>query len=75
MLQYADGSDVRVGDAVLIEDGRTQATVVDVVVTQEQMRQTGVNVPGVMLKSAPFGLVYLPSDLLAEDPLYFVSRA
>ena len=64
-----------VGDCVLIENGRTEATVVQVVTTTEQQQEWGVELPGVMLKSAPFGLLYLPTEFLTEEPLQFVSRA
>jgi hypothetical protein len=75
MIEYQDGSAVLVGDCVLIENGRTEATVVHVVATAEQQREWGVELPGVMLKSAPFGLLYLPTEFLADEPLRFVSRA
>ena len=75
MIQYLDGSAIVVGDSVLIENGRTEATVVQVVATAEQQREWGVELPGVMLESAPFGLLYLPTEFLAEEPLQFVSRA
>ncbi len=75
MIRYLDGSAVVVGDYVLIENGRTEATVVQVVTTAEQQREWGVELPGVMLRSAPFGLLYLPTEFLAEEPLQFVARA
>jgi len=75
MFEYGDGSKVLLGDSVLIENGRTPATVVEIVTSREQMQQCGVEIPGVMLKSAPFGLVYLPVKFLLEDPLQFVSRS
>lgn len=75
MIQYLDGSAIVVGDSVLIENGRTEATVVQVVATAEQQREWGVEFPGVMLESAPFGLLYLPTEFLVEEPLQFVSRA
>ena len=73
MLTYPDGSPIRVGD-IVIEDGETEAEVVDVVTTAEHMQHWGVEVPGVMLKTASFGLIYLPVEFLREDSFEFVSR-
>jgi hypothetical protein len=74
MLTYASGAPVQVGDAVLIEHGRTPGTIVEVVETPAQFADLNVSEPGVMVKSAPFGLVYLPVEWLAEDSLEFVAR-
>jgi len=74
MLTYRNGSPVQVGDSVLIENGKTPGTVVEVVESLAEMTGFGVDVPGVMVKSAPFGLVYLPVESLLDDPLQFVAR-
>lgn len=55
MLSYADGSPVQVGDAVTLEDGRTQDVVELVVLTAAQKAETGVEEHGVMLLSPLFG--------------------
>jgi hypothetical protein len=75
MFKYEDGSEVMVGDSVLLEHGRTPGTVELIVVTGEEMKAINVEEPGVMLKSPPFGRVYLPQRSLTEDPLRFVARA
>ena len=75
MLKYSDGSEIQVGDAVLLEHGNTSGIVEIIVSTPEEMRAIGVEEPGVMLRSRPFGRVYLPLLSLAEDPLQFVARA
>jgi len=75
MFKYPDGSDVKVGDSVLLENGRTPGVVEFIVVTPEEMKATNVEEPGVMLKSPPFGRIYLPQWSLREDPLHLVSRA
>ncbi len=72
MLTYPDGSQVCAGDLV-IESGE-EAEVVDVVTTAEHMQHWGVELPGVMLKTASFGLIYIPVEFLREDPLELVSR-
>jgi hypothetical protein len=74
MLTYASGAPVEVGDAVLIEHGRTPGTIVEIVESAAQFADFNVTEPGVMVKSGPFGLVYLPVKWLAEDPLEFVAR-
>lgn len=75
MFLYSDGSEIMVGDSVLIEKGRTPAVVELVVTSDEQMKEIGVEVPGVMLTATTFGLVYLPQWSLEEEPLILVSRA
>ena len=75
MLKYADGSEVMVGDSVLLERGRTPGIVELIVTTAEEMKAITVDEPGVMLKSPPFGRVYLPLSYLSDDPLRFVQRA
>ena len=74
MLTYADGSPIQVGDSVLLEHGQTPGTVELVVVTPAEMEAIGVEVPGVMLLSPPFGRVYLPKWSLQNEPLQFVSH-
>jgi hypothetical protein len=74
MLTYLSGAPIELGDAVLIERGRTPGTVVKVVETPEEMANCNVVEPGVMVESAPFGLVYLPVGTWGDDPLEFVSR-
>lgn len=74
MFKYEDGAAIMVGDSVLLEHGRTPGIVESIVSTAEEMKATNVDEPGVMLKSPPFGRVYLPQWSLLEDPLRFVSR-
>jgi hypothetical protein len=74
MLTYSDGSLIKVGDSVLFEYGQTPGTVELVVFTQPEMQAIGVEEPGVMLLSPPFGRVYLPEWYMQKDPLQFVSN-
>lgn len=73
-LAYEDGSPILVGDRVLHESGRTPAVVEAVAVSALELAAIGVEEPGVMLASPPFGLVYLPAWSLVQDPLKFVAR-
>ena len=63
---------MKIGDSVLIEHGRTPGTITEVI--ESQFKQWNVDEPGVMIKSAPFGLVFLPVSTFNEDPIVFVSR-
>jgi hypothetical protein len=74
MFTYANGSPIRVGDSVLLENGQTPGTVELVVLTLAEMEAIGVEEPGVMLLSPPFGRVYLPEWSLQREPLQFVSH-
>jgi hypothetical protein len=74
MFVYPDGSKIMVGDSVLFERGRTPGVVELIVTSDEQMKDINVEEPGIMLKSPPFGRVYLPLRALEEDPLILVSR-
>ena len=74
MFKYEDGSEVMVGDSVLLEYGRTPGIVELIISTAEEVKAINVEEPGIMLKSPPFGRVYLPHWSLLEDPLKFVSR-
>jgi hypothetical protein len=38
------------------------------------MKDLGVEEPGILLTSPPFGRVYLPVSALEDDPLVLVSR-
>jgi len=73
-MTYTDGSEIRIGDSVRIEHGRTPGTVEMIVETDADMRGLGVDVRGVMLLSPPFGRVYWTVEAMEEDPLIFDQR-
>jgi hypothetical protein len=75
MFKYQDGSDVLVGDNVLIENGKTPGIVDRIITNDEEAKNINVDEVGIMLKSPPFGLVYFSKHWLQQDPLRFVSRA
>jgi len=54
MISYQDGTEMRVGDAVLIEHGRTPGTISELIQVNADFTQWNVTEPGVMIKSAPF---------------------
>ena len=74
MITYADGSSIKVGDSVLLENGQTLGVVELIVLTPPEMQAIGVDEPGVMLRSPPYGLVYLPDWSLQEEPLQLISH-
>ena len=74
MITNHDGKEMRVGDSVLIENGRTPGTVSELIESAAEQKQWNVDEPGVMIKSPPFGLVFLPVSALADDPITFVAR-
>jgi len=65
---------MEVGDSVLIEHGRTPGTISEVISAKDDLANWNVDEPGVMIKSAPFGLVFWPVSQFAEDPIIFVAR-
>lgn len=75
MFKYKDGSEVLIGDNVLLENGNTSGVVDLIVNTEEEVKIFKVAEVGIMLKSASIGLVYLTMRWLEEEPLKFVSRA
>jgi hypothetical protein len=74
MISYHDGTEMMVGDSVLIEHGETPGTITELIQANADFDQWNVDEPGVMIKSAPFGLVFLPVSTFADDSIIFVSR-
>ena len=74
MITYQDGTEVKVGDEVLIEHQSTAGVVLEVIESAAAQKESNVLEPGVMLKSPPFGLVFLPVSSFSEDAPVLVSR-
>jgi hypothetical protein len=74
MITYADGTEMKVGDSVLIEHGKTPAVITLIIESTDDQKECNVKEPGAMLQSLPFGLVFLPASLFSTDPIVFVSR-
>ncbi len=72
-MRYASGELVELGDCVLLEQGRTKGVVQAIIETPEQMAEWGLDEPGLLLASEPFGLVFWPESE-PYDPVIFVSR-
>ncbi len=74
MQRYPDGTPFLVGDHLLIEHGRTPATIEHLIVSGEEMANWGLDEPGLMLLSPPFGRVFWPFETMNHDIPVFVSR-
>lgn len=66
-MQYPCGNPVKVGDAVLIESGRTPGMIEAIIKTADDMSEWQVEEPGVLVKAEPFGLVFWPAS--HSDPV------
>jgi hypothetical protein len=73
MMTYPDGAEMRVGDAVSFENGRAEGTI-EAIVERDHLAEFGVDEPGVMLKSDPFGRVFIPQSLFGPDNVSRVER-
>jgi hypothetical protein len=74
MITYADGTEMKIGDSVLIEKGKTPAIVTLIIESDDEQKECNVKEAGIMLQSTAFGLVFLPSSVLSADPIVFVAR-
>lgn len=74
MIAYQDGTEMKVGDSVLIEDGSTPGVIAELIESVSQQSQCNVDEPGVMIRSPPFGLVFIPVSTFKEDRIVLVQR-
>lgn len=75
MISYQDGTEMKLGDSVLIEQGTTPGVIADLIESAAEQARCNVREPGIMIKSPPFGLVFIPASSLGEDPVILVQRA
>jgi hypothetical protein len=73
-MNYPDGTQVHVGDSVLLNHGNNPGVVFDVIDTPHRISEWGVEVPGLMIESPVYGLVFWHAESLIEDEIAFVSR-
>ena len=69
-MKYSSGEEILVGDEVLIENRKTLGVIETIVETHEEMKEWNVEESGVLIKSAPFGLVFWPLTN-TDDPVIF----
>jgi len=74
MISYQDGTQIQVGDSVLIERGRTPGIIIQVIESFSDLTQWNLEEPGVMIKSQPFGLAFFPVSSFDDDPIVFIDR-
>jgi hypothetical protein len=75
MITYPDGTAVRVGDEVLMNQGREPGIVHAIIQTADEMTTWGAEEPGLMVDLRPGGLNFWPTHSLAfTDEIRFVSR-
>jgi hypothetical protein len=74
MITYTDGTEIKVGDSVLIEHGKTPAVITLIIESVDDQKESNLKEPGVMLQSPSIGLAFLPASTLATNPVAFVSR-
>lgn len=72
-MKYLSGEEIRLGDNVLIENGRTNGIVEYIIETESDMEEWNLEEKGVLLKSEPFGSVFWPIEE-KNDPVVYVSR-
>jgi hypothetical protein len=72
-MRYKTGEIVKVGDSVLIENGKTPGVVYSVVETPIHIKEWGLEEAGLSIESEPFGLVFWPKTE-EDDPVIFVAR-
>lgn len=64
---YPDGSPIQVGDRVFIEADRICALVYELIQSPQEMADWGGDAPGVMFNASPYGLLFIPNDLLQDS--------
>lgn len=72
LLAYPDGSHVKEGDWVKMEQGKVLGRISEVVASREQAETKKLQGPGVVVDAPPKGLVFLSEQIMREDPLHFV---
>jgi len=75
MITYPDGTEVRVGDVVLMNKGRESGVVYAVIDSAEKMDAWGHEEMGLVIDLTPGGLNFWPAaSLRFEDEIRFTSR-
>lgn len=72
-MNYLSGEEIRIGDKVLIEHGRTAGVIRQLISSVEDQLHWNLSERGVMINAEPFGLVFWPIDS-RNDAVVFVER-
>src|ERR1035437_7113830 len=71
MILYPEGTEVRIGDAVLLHHRTYTGTVQHIIDSPAEVESWNTEEPGLMVDSS-FGMVFLPKDSLTHDEITFV---
>jgi hypothetical protein len=76
-MQYSTGENIFVGDTILIEHGKTQGKIKNIIDSAETLAEWGIhqsNSFGVIVEAEPFGLVFwsVPDE---HDPIQFIRHS
>lgn len=66
---------MQVGDSVLVEHETVPGTITEIIESASRQKECNVDEAGVMIKSPPFGLLFLPVSTFAHDPIVLVHRS
>ena len=72
MMTYSDGSEILVGDTVFFGKERTSGMIA--VVISEELADWNVEEPGVMIKSATLGMVFIARSKFSCVQITFEQR-
>jgi hypothetical protein len=75
MIEYPDGTEACVGDAVALAHRANTGTVQHIIESAEDMDEWNLEEPGLMIDTSYGGLVFHPKHSLTIDEIEFVSRA
>jgi len=71
-MKYENGEEIKRGDNILIENGKTKGIIYDIIDSLDKQKFWNVNTYGVMIESKPFGLVFWSLDDV--DKIKFINR-
>jgi hypothetical protein len=74
MIAYPDGTEAQLGDSVLLDHGAHDGMIHAVIENTAERENWNVQVPGLMVESPYYGMVFLPVHTLERDEIRFVSR-
>ena len=73
-IKYPDGTEAKIGDAVLLAHGAHTGTVQDVVDTVEKQNLWGLSEFGLMIDTSYAGLTFEPVDAIVEGEIELVQK-
>lgn len=74
MVLDSRGNEIKVGDTVTIEKGKTSGVVTHVLEGPFDLKSWGVEESGIMIESKHFGLLFLPVSSFVDDDVQIISE-